>query len=72
MSCQDRVQCYADLVIEDVSAWLFAKGGEGVHFTWATIPWRFFLCYDTAFLRAAYLFGGPEMEWVLDNMGWPD
>ncbi len=72
MSCRERVTWRANMVIDDVHAYLYDKAWETHKFTWATIPFRIFTMFDTAFLRAALLFGGEEAYWLIDNRAWPD
>ncbi len=58
-------------MLEDIHTFLYEHAKEGTKFTWATVPWRIFSMVDTAYLRAALLFGGEEAEWLIDNLGWP-
>ncbi len=60
------------MVFEDLHGFLYYHTCENQNFTWATIPFIIFTMFDTAFLRAALLFGGEEAEWLLDNLAWPD
>lgn len=71
MSCRDPISWKANVVIDDIHAYLYDRSWDPNCPKVRKIPFIIFRMFDVAFVRACLLFGGEQAYWLIDNLDWP-